>query len=197
MTLVFAGCVALATAMAGYIFTQIVQFAGPISRIPIIEETTKGLEGKTNELLVSVAQSQLGYTLNDLASVKSAVKAVDVRPTPTSTGPTEYAFPGWRGVAISDVKAASAFLVKSRPESATAWIYSTDANLTKSLSDAQPAPAKFELDPKAFLDWSGVPIVDALAAAKVIGAYNTKLGQVWLYSNNLDFASTLATTQKK
>ncbi len=156
MTVIFAGCVALATAVAGHIFTQIVQFAGPISRIPIIEETAKRLEGKTNDLMVGVGQikTQLGYALNDLESVKAAVKAVDVRSIPASSKPTEYAFPKWRGVAITDVRPVSTFLVKSRPESGTAWIYSTNPNLINAVSNAQLAPSKFELDPNAFLGWS-------------------------------------------
>ena len=111
MTLVFAGCVAVATAIAGYIFTQIVSFAGPISRIPIIEETLKNLEGKTNELAINVAQikTQLGYVSNDLASIKVAVKAADITPPPISGKKqiNQNAFPGWLGVPISNVKSAS------------------------------------------------------------------------------------------
>ena len=67
----------------------------------------------------------------------------------------------------------------------------------KSLSDAQPAPSKVELDPNAFSGWSGIPITDPVVAAKVIGVYDTKSGPVWLFSDNLDFAGTVATVQKK
>ncbi len=201
MTKVFAGCVLIALAVAGFIFAQIVSFAGPISRIPIIEETTKSLEGKTNDLLISTAQirTQLSYAINDLASVKIAVKAADVTPPPIPSYKqfSERAFPGWLGVPISSVRSASDFLEKYRPESGRVWIYSTNITFLNSLTAAQPAPAKLELDANAFSGWLGIPITDPLAAAKIIGNYDAKLGPVWLFSNNMDFAGTLASMQKK
>jgi hypothetical protein len=201
MTKVFAGCVAIALAVAGYIFFQIVSFAGPISRIPIIEETTKSLEGKANNLQISVAEikGQLSYVISDLASVKVVVKATDVAPSPITTNGqiNEYAFPNWRGVPISKAKSASDLIAKYRPESGSVWIYSTNASFLKSLSAAQPAPSKLELNANAFSGWSGIPITDPLEAAKFIADYDTNLGPLWLFSDKMDFANDLATTQRK
>jgi hypothetical protein len=201
MTKVFAGCVLVALAVAGYIYAQIVSFAGPISRIPIIEDNTKNLEGKANNLQISVTEikTQLNYVINDLASVKVAVKAADVAPSPLNTNGqiNEYAFPNWRGVPISKAKSASDLIAKYRPESGSVWIYSTNTSFLKSLSAAQPAPSKLELNANAFSGWSGIPITDPLEVAKFIAGYDTNLGPLWLFSDKMDFASDLATTQRK
>ncbi len=197
MTNVFTACVGLATAIAGFLAYKVFDYAGPISQIPEINETVKGLDAKFAKLNDSVTRidTQVTDARSALKSIRVAVKATDASPAPIRglKHVDEFAFPGWRGIPVSDVKFASQVIAKySSPDEHT-WIFSTNSDFVKKLAASQPAPSKVIFTPTqdAFDGWSGSPVTDPTIVAKSLSNFSIATGQIWVYSDNPNLTSEL------
>jgi hypothetical protein len=84
MTAVFTGCVGIAAALAGFLYSKMFEIAGPVSRIPTIEDAAKALSGKidglgeklerVNEAAIQI-RSQLDDARAQITAIRGAVKA--------------------------------------------------------------------------------------------------------------------------